>query len=227
MSCCTSVAILSSILAYLCSLLGCVGVVLQTYSVGSCGLLCKSGPHAVIRWFNIFLTKERVSRGRRRHNGWLFEVLVQGIHLPSNPFLLLQIFNCNYPQRSWIVAKINIRTCARHYLICHSFATGVLWFSTIILTNCKFGDCIGNSPIRQIKALAKVSTYTVTGGLPSQITLVTCTHMWTYNQLRCMCVKCGLGLCADWRAVGWRWICTATCIDTVVTTVTVHLESQS
>jgi len=105
-----------------CSLLGCVGVVLQTYSAGSCGLLCKSGPHAVIRWFNIFLTKERVSRGRRRHNGWLFEVLVQGIHLPSNPFLLLQIFNCNYPQRSWIVAKINLRTCARDYLIRHSFA---------------------------------------------------------------------------------------------------------
>jgi len=94
MSCCTSVAILSSILAYLCSLLRCVGVVLQTYSAGSCGLLCKSGPHANIRWFNIFLTKERVSRDRRRHNRWLFEVLVQGIHLPSNPFLLLQIFNC-------------------------------------------------------------------------------------------------------------------------------------
>ena len=116
MSCCTSVAILSSILAYLCSLLGCVGVVLQTYSAGSCELLCKSGPHAVIHWFNIFLTKERVSRGRRRHNGWLSEVLVQGIHLPSKPFLLLQIFNCNYPQRSWIVAKINLRMCARDYL---------------------------------------------------------------------------------------------------------------
>jgi len=134
---------------------------LQTYSVGSCGLLCKSRPHAVIRWFNVFLTKERVSRGRRRHNEWVFEVFVQGIHLPSNPFLLLQIFNCNYPQRSWIVAKINLRMCARDYLIRHSFATGILWYSTIILANCKFGNCIGNSPIRQIKALAKVSTYTV------------------------------------------------------------------
>jgi len=49
------------VISALCSLLRCVGVVLQTYSAGSCGLLCKSGPHAVIRWFNIFLTKERVS----------------------------------------------------------------------------------------------------------------------------------------------------------------------
>ena len=148
----TYVAILSSIPAYLCSLLGCVGVVLQTYSAGSCGLLCKSGPHAVIRWFNIFLTKERVSRGRRRHNGWLFEVLVQGIHLPSDPFLLLQIY---YPQRSWIVAQINLHTCARDYLIRHSFATGVLWFSTIILTNCKLAIALGIRQFAKLKPSQK------------------------------------------------------------------------
>jgi len=42
MSCCTSVAILSSILAYLCSLLGCVGVVLQTYGLVVAGFFAKA-----------------------------------------------------------------------------------------------------------------------------------------------------------------------------------------
>ena len=86
----------------------------------------------------------------------------------------------------WPCSSPNDSCMCPRWLHVPSFATGVLWFSTIILMNCKFGDCIGNSPIRQIKALAKVSTYTVTGGLPSQITLVTCTHTWTYNRGACV-----------------------------------------